>query len=312
MSDFVKGVFLFIFKFSFFLCIPLELFALPATSQKIMISSESSGAVLAGKSIAKIGGNVVDVAIASALAMSVELPQSASLGGGGFALIKMGDKVEALDYREVAPQATSPQFYQDKSKRASIDGANAIGVPGVVAGLYELHQKYGKLKWKQLFRPALDIAKTGFVVSTEMYRIINENAARLSSSGRWLLMRKKEAKKAGDLIKHRGMYLALSQICKQGRDGFYKGRVAKDIIDTIKSLGGVMTLEDLSSYQVRWLKPMTTNYRGYQVYTMPLPSTGGVVLLSALHLSQMLELSRHSPFSSMENSFYWRNFSARF
>lgn len=303
MGTFFKGSLLFIFKLSFFLFISSKLFALPSTSQKIMIASESRGAVLAGQSIAKMGGNVVDVAVASALAMSVELPQSASLGGGGFALVKIGDVIDALDYREVAPLATSPKFYQNKSKRASIDGANAIGVPGVVAGLYALHKKYGKLKWKRLFRPALKIAKRGFVVSTEMYKIINENAARLSPAGRRLLMKEEKAKKIGDVIKYKGMHLALNRIRKKGRNGFYKGRVAKDIIATIKSLGGVMTLKDLSHYQVRWLKPMTMNFRGYQVHTMPLPSTGGIVLVSALQLSQMLNLSQYSPFSTMETHF---------
>ena len=274
--------------------------AVPSTAQKIMISSESLGAISAGQAIAKLGGNVVDIAVASALAMSVELPQSASLGGGGFALIKIGSQVDVLDYREVAPGATSPDFYKTKSKTASIDGAYAIGVPGVLAGLYALHKKHGRLKWKQLFKPALRIAKKGFAVSTEMHQIIKANGSRFSSAGRTLLMSKKQAKKSGDIIKYKGMYAALKRIRRQGHRGFYKGPIAKDIVMTIRSLGGVMTLEDLLNYKVRWLKPITLDFKGHKIYSMPLPSTGGIVLASALRLSEMLNIDQHSPLSSME------------
>ena len=185
-----------------------------------MISSESLGAISAGQAIAKLGGNVVDIAVASALAMSVELPQSASLGGGGFALIKIRDQVDVLDYREIAPEATSPDFYKTKPKTASIDGVYAIGVPGVVAGLYALHKKHGRLKWKKLFKPALRMAKKGFLVSTEMHQIIKVNAPRFSPAGRALLMNKKQAKKPGDIIRYKGMYTALKKIRRQGKAWF--------------------------------------------------------------------------------------------
>lgn len=286
--------------FYLLLLLPKTVLAVPSTSQKVMIASESLGAISAGQVIAKLGGNVADIAVASALAMSVELPQSASLGGGGFALIKIGDQVDVLDYREVAPGATSPDFYKTKSKTSSIDGAYAIGVPGVTAGLYALHKKYGRLKWKQLFKPALQIAKKGFTVSTEMHQIIKTNATRLSPAGQDLLMNKKQAKKSGDVIKYKGMHAALKRIRKAGHRGFYKGPIAKDIINTITSLGGVMTLEDLLNYKVRWLKPITLDFKGYKVHSMPLPSTGGIVLAAALSLTQKINLSQHSPFSSME------------
>ena len=286
--------------FCLILLLSKNLLAVPSTSQKVMISSESLGAILAGQTIARQGGNVVDIAVASALAMSVELPQSASLGGGGFALIKIGSQVDVLDYREVAPNATSPDFYKTKPKTASIDGAHAIGVPGVVAGLYALHKKYGRLKWKRLFKPALQIARKGFIISTEMHEIIKSNAARFSTAGHTLLMNKKQAKRPGDTIKYRGMYAALKRIRRKGHKGFYEGPVAKDIINTITSLGGVMTLEDLLNYKVRWLKPITLDFKGYKVYSMPLPSTGGIVLASALRLTQKLNLNEYSPFSSME------------
>ena len=289
-----------IILFSLFLLLSKTALAVPSTAQKIMISSESLGAILAGQAIAKMGGNVVDIAVASALAMSVELPQSASLGGGGFALVKIGSQVDVLDYREVAPKATSPDFYKTKSQTASIDGAYAIGVPGVTAGLYALHKKHGRLKWKKLFKPALRIAKKGFAVSTEMHKIIKDNESRFSSAGRDLLMNKKQAKKPGDIIKYKGMHAALKRIRRQGHRGFYKGSIAKDIITTIRSLGGVMTLEDLLSYKVRWLKPVTLEFKGHKIHSMPLPSTGGIVLASALRLTEMLNLSQQPPLSSLE------------
>ena len=289
-----------IILFYLILLLSKTVLAVPSTSQKVMISSESLGAISAGQAIAKLGGNVVDIAVASALAMSVELPQSASLGGGGFALIKIGAQVDVLDYREIAPGATSPDFYKTKPKTASIDGVYAIGVPGVVAGLYALHKKHGRLKWKKLFKPALRMAKKGFLVSTEMHQIIKANAPRFSPAGRALLMNKKQAKKPGDIIRYKGMHTALKKIRRQGQRGFYEGSIAKDIINTIKALGGIMTLEDLLNYKVRWLKPVTLDFKGHKVYSMPLPSTGGIVLASALRLSEMLNIDRHSPLSSME------------
>ena len=132
--------------------------AVPAEGTRIMISAPSAYAVEAGKAISRQGGNLVDVAVAVGLTLSVTNPSNASLGGGGFAMLQMGQGVEVLDFRETAPAATSPEFYLQREKGASWNGGAAVGVPGVAAGLWALHEKYGSLPWPDLFESALLLA----------------------------------------------------------------------------------------------------------------------------------------------------------
>ncbi len=139
-----------------------------------MISGPSPHAVETGRRIAGQGGNVVDVAVAVALTLSVTTPYFAALGGGGFAVVKMDGDVQALDFRETAPLATGKTHYKDLPKEASVTGGHAVGVPGVAAGLWALHRKYGKLPWQQLFPPALELANHGFPVSGEWVKRTSE------------------------------------------------------------------------------------------------------------------------------------------
>ena len=140
-------------------------FAVPAEGTRIMISAPSSYAVNAGKEIFAKGGHLLDVAVTVGLTLTVTNPSNASLGGGGFALISMGEGVQVLDFREAAPSATSPEFYVKLEKDASWNGGTAVGVPGVAAGLWALHQKYGSLDWSDLFDTALRLAQEGIEFS---------------------------------------------------------------------------------------------------------------------------------------------------
>ncbi|MCB0407830.1 MAG: gamma-glutamyltransferase [Bdellovibrionales bacterium] len=273
-------------------------FAIPAEGSKMMIAAPSPYAVEVGKKIIEDGGNVIDVAVAVGLTLAVTSPYYAALGGGGFALIKMNDKVEVLDFREVAPQATGPKFYLDKAENASRDGGTAVGVPGFPAGLYEMHKKYGKIKWSKLFHYPLQLAQDGFAVSGEWASNTEDAAKRFNNGGiKHFTYDNGKLYRPGQKLKQYGLAKALKEFRRSKNKGFYDGVVAKDIVDTVKRTGGVMELSDLKNYKVRWLEPLTTQFLGYKVYLMPPPSSGGVVIKSALNLMEKLNLNKQKPLS---------------
>ena len=166
------------------LCFATSALAVPAEGTRIMISAPSDYAVNAGKRAWDQGGNLIDVAVAVGLALAVTNPSNASLGGGGFALISMGDGVDVLDFREAAPAATSPEFYLEREKGASWNGGAAIGVPGVAAGYWAMHEKYGKLPWAQLFETALGLANDGIEFSGTESRYAESQKDRLNAGGK--------------------------------------------------------------------------------------------------------------------------------
>jgi gamma-glutamyltranspeptidase/glutathione hydrolase len=274
------------------------LFAVPVEGHKIMVSCASPYAIEAGRRVAEKGGNVVDVAVAVGLAMSVTSPYFAALGGGGFALIKMEGPAEALDFREVAPKAAGRDYYKDLPKDASITGGHAVGVPGFPAGLAALHQKYGKLKWEQLFADAMNLAVNGFRVSGEWVKDTSDEKDRFNEPGRRAFFKKDGSLyKPGETLKQPELARALTALKTNKLAGFYEGPVAQDMVKAVAAAGGKMTLEDLQNYKVRWLHPLTTTFEGHKIYLMPPPSSGGVVILSALKLIDQLKLKERAPLS---------------
>ena len=273
--------------------------AVPTRGHKLMISAVSPHAIEMGKEVALKGGNVVDVSIAVALTLSVTHPCYAALGGGGFALVKTGkNPVAVLDFREKAPAQTSPEFYLKKDKRASLDGGDAIAVPGILAGLWALHQKYGKIHWSQLFSGPIRLAQKGFRVSGGWTDKTHMTKNRFTSSGRrHFLKHSKAVYKPGEIFKQKHLAKALKQIRKRNVVPFYQGDIAKDIVKSVKRAGGVLSLQDLKDYKVRWLAPLTTHFQGHKIYLMPPPSSGGVVIKSALSLIDQLGLKKLEPFS---------------
>lgn len=294
------------FRLFFLLPLALTLFtfpasAVPAEGSKMMISAPSPYAIEVGKKIIKQGGNVVDVAVAVGLTLSVTSPYFAALGGGGFALIKIDGKVEVLDFREVAPGATHPKFYLDKAKDASIYGGAAVGVPGFPAGLYEMHKKHGKLDWKKLFDEPLRLAKKGFTVSGEWVKKTDKASAKFNRGGKKHFMKKPSTfYRPGETLKQLGLAKALNEFRRRKIKGFYEGFVAKDIVDSVKKSGGVLSLQDMKNYKVRWLKPLQTSFMGHNIYLMPPPSSGGVVIQSALAMIEKIQLQKKQPLSVEE------------
>ena len=264
-----------------------------------MIAGPSPHAVEIGREVHAKGGNVVDVAVAVALSLAVTHPYYASLGGGGFALVKVGAKdIRALDFREMAPAQAEVNLYKDKPKNASVDGGLAVGVPGVPAGLWELHKAYGKLKWSQLFDGAIRLAEKGFRVSGEWVDNTTDSKERFNKDGAKILMDAQgKMLKPGDLLKQPGLARLLKSLSQKGPKAFYEGDVANDIVATVKNGGGIVTPADLKAYRTRWLEPITADYLGHKLYLMPPPSSGGVVIAQAVKLIEKLGVQKLEPFS---------------
>ena len=267
-------------------------FAIPASGHRLMISAPSEYAVDIGREIARKGGNVVDVAVAVGLTLSVTSPYYAALGGGGFALVKMNGPVEAIDFREVAPSMTGRDYYKTLPKGSSQDGGHAVAVPGFPAGLWALHQKYGKLKWADLFTGPIRLARDGFAVSGEWAGKTNETLDRFNAAGRKTFAKKDAALKPGEVLRQPGLTRALIAFRARNLNGFYQGPVAQDVVRSTQKAGGTLSLEDLKKYKVRWLTPLTAEYAGHKIYLMPPPSSGGVVILSALKLIEKLDVKK--------------------
>lgn len=272
----------------------LNAVAVPFEGHKLLMSGPSHYAVDAGKEVFQAGGNAVDVAVAMALTLSVTAPYFGSLGGGGFALVKLKNQpAAALDFRETAPAATSMEYYQKLPADASRNGGSAVGVPGIPAGYYELHKKYGKLKWSRLFETAERLARRGFRVSGEWVDDTNETVKRFNPGGLKYFLKSGKPYVPGDELKQPQLALALELLKIRGPKGFYEGKVAKDIVDSVKATNGAMVLKDLSDYKPRWLKPLETNFAGHHIYLMPPPSSGGVIIQLMLALAEKANLSAH-------------------
>jgi gamma-glutamyltranspeptidase/glutathione hydrolase len=240
-----------------------------------------------GVDILKQGGNAVDAAVAVQLALVVAFPEAGNIGGGGFMLVRLNDgSFSALDYREKAPlAATTNMFLNEKGDvipDLSTAGHLASGVPGSVDGLFEAHKKFGKLPWKVLVQPAIDLAQHGVALTERAAKNLNgiQNELKKYNSvtpdfliGNW---------KAGDTIKWDDLGHALERIRDEGRTGFYEGKTANDIVAEMQRGKGLITLEDLKNYKPRWLTPVSADFKEYRVTSMPPPSSGGIALIQLL------------------------------
>jgi len=285
--------------FILFLCLQITAHAIPFKGHDFLISGPSPHIVETAIQIRKAGGNVADILVASAFTLSVTSPYYASLGGGGFALIKMNNEtVRALDFRETAPFKTHKNYYQNKS---SEDGITAVGIPGHVAGLWEIHKTYGKLPWKKLIQPALILARKGFRVSGEWVNHTVHNKSRFNTSGlKYFFKAKNTPYLPGELFRQPQLAKALLLIQQKGAKSFYEGIIAKDLVSTSQKLKGDLELSDFKRYKVRWLQPIETEFSDHRVYMMPPPSSAAAVMKVALHLIEDLKVKEHGLFSVSE------------
>ena len=253
-----------------------------------MVVSAHPLASQVGVDILKKGGNAIDAAIATQFALAVVYPGAGNIGGGGFMLARFKDgSVAALDYRETAPAKASTNMYLGETGEAlpelSRAGHLASGIPGTVAGLEASHKKFGKLAWKELVQPAIDLALNGFALTEQEasdLRDIQEDLKKYNSILPTNLIH--DHWKTGDRIQHPDLGHALERIRDNGRAGFYEGKTAQDIVEEMSRGNGLITLEDLKNYEAEWREPVSIQYKGYTIFSMPPPSSGGVALFQLL------------------------------
>src|SRR5215468_3387975 len=274
------------------------------TGKHFLAVSESPAASKVGHDILAAGGNAVDAAVALAFALAVTHPTAGNIAGGGFAVVRTGPgKAVALDFREVAPAAATADMYLDKDGNPtdrSLHGDLAVGVPGSVAGLWELHHRLGKKPWKAVVAPAIALARDGFEVTEKLHQAIVALAPLLSrspaSAALWLPGG--VARAAGDRVTNPDLAAALGRIAERGPAGFYKGETAAAIVAEMKAGGGIITAEDLAKYKPIWRDPLRFSYRGYSVASMPLPSSGGIVLAMTAGMLGKLEVGKLTWYSA--------------
>ncbi|MCH2152977.1 MAG: gamma-glutamyltransferase [Phycisphaerales bacterium] len=276
--------------------------SLPRSTQEFYrsgaVAADHAVASEAGASILRRGGNAVDAAVATSFALSVTDPFSCGVGGGGFMIIRLPATPDraavevALDYREMAPAAVGPDFYVDLPRTASRYGGAASGVPGMVAGLWKVHQQWGTLPWNELLLPAIKAAEDGVVVNAawvaaaEGVGRVRETYPELASASAWVWAHLCDSGKleAGDLVKQPEQARLLHRIASEGPSAFYEGEVAQAIVSTCAEFGGVMTTADLAGYEARESKPLRSDiiFDRYQLLSMPPPSSGGVAMQAIL------------------------------
>jgi gamma-glutamyltranspeptidase/glutathione hydrolase len=263
-----------------------------------VVSSSSKIASAVGVEIMKKGGNAMDAAVATAFAMAVTYPSAGNIGGGGF-LIYHGANGEAtaFDFREKAPLASTKTMYLDEDgnirDNSNHAGILAVGVPGTVAGLELAHQRFGTLDWDVVLQPAIDLARDGMPISWSLhdsFKRLNSYWEMYPSSAKVFLKDDGSYYQPGDTWKQPDLAATLERIQANGKDGFYQGETARMIADYMAANDGIITLEDLDKYEANERQPIRGTYRGHEIVSMPLPSSGGVGLVQMLNILEGFDL----------------------
>ena len=272
--------------------------------EKAMVVSAREEASQIGVATMKQGGNAFDAMIATELALAVAYPYAGNIGGGGFMVYrKANGENGSLDYRETAPLAASKNMFLDESGN-SIPGkssatAFAVGVPGTIAGIFEVHQKFGTLPIATIIQPVIELAERGVVVTANQQKqwhtfhseLINANGTNSLVS---------QSYKVGDTIKFLAFAETLKRIVKNGSSEFYKGETAKKLVDYLTQKGGIITMEDLTRYKAKWRKPVTFQYKNLNIISMGPPSSGGICLAQMLQMIEPFDLKQY-PHHSQES-----------
>jgi gamma-glutamyltranspeptidase / glutathione hydrolase len=266
-----------------------------------MVASAHPEASRVGIDILKAGGNAVDAAIAVQFALAVVHPSAGNIGGGGFLVLRDKDgKSHSIDFREKGPGKAHADMYLDKDgniiPKSSTLGRLASGVPGSVDGMVQAHAKFGKLSWKELLQPAIDLAKKGVILTEREARSLNSiknDVQTLNPGTSYFLNPTGKDWVAGDLLVQKDLGKVLKRVQTKGRDGFYAGKVAKRLVKDINhNSEGIISKKDLADYHAQWRETITEGYKGYKVITMAPPSSGGVALLQLMRLTEQHPLRK--------------------
>jgi gamma-glutamyltranspeptidase / glutathione hydrolase len=266
------------------------------TNQAMVVSAREEASQI-GVEIIKKGGNAFDAMVATELALAVAYPYAGNIGGGGFMVFrKANGETGALDYREKAPLKASKNMYLDKNGEVipnlSVDGALSIGIPGTIAGVFAVHQKFGKLPIQEIMKPVIALAKKGIVVTAKQeVQILNSIEAISKISGKETMYATNY--KIGDTIKYPALAETLTRIMKNGKDEFYKGETAQKMVAFIRSKGGIITMADLAKYEAKWRTPIAFKYKDLKIISMSPPSSGGITLQQIMKMIEPFPLSKY-------------------
>ncbi|MNS12838.1 Gamma-glutamyltranspeptidase precursor [compost metagenome] len=265
-------------------------------AQKAMVVSAREEASKIGVEIMKKGGNAFDAMVATELALAVAYPYAGNIGGGGFMVFrKATGEVGSLDYREKAPLAATKDMFLDKDRNVikgkSTETPLAIGVPGTIAGVFAVHEKYGSLPMSEIMKPVIALAEKGVIVTQKQeqrlhdYRdvIIKANGEKTKFATVY---------KQNDTIKYPELAETLKRISKNGRNEFYKGKTAKILVEYLKKNGGIITMKDLAKYEAKWRTPLSFNYKNLKITSMAPPSSGGICLAEIMKMIAPYDLSK--------------------
>jgi gamma-glutamyltranspeptidase/glutathione hydrolase len=287
---------------------PLALARTPvATGTGGAVATISEKASQSALTILNKGGNAVDAAVAAAATLGVTDPFSCGIGGGGFMVIYLAKdkRVITIDHRETAPASFTPAVFLENGKEIDFEKAvasgAAVGVPGTVRGWHEALERYGSMHFSQVLAPAIEVATRGFTVSDTFSRLTRENESKFQQFGTTsaLYLRDGKAVTAGTLLRNPDMAKAYREIAARGQRAFYEGPMARAIVDAVNRppvakgahvRAGNMSLADLANYEARIRRPVVSTYRGYELYGMPLPSSGGVTVAEALNILEGYDL----------------------
>ncbi|CAM3785275.1 gamma-glutamyltransferase [Paracoccus yeei] len=264
----------------------------PVWAENGMVSAQERLAAEIGRDIMAKGGNAVDAGVAVAFALAVTLPRAGNLGGGGFMLVHDAEtgRTQAIDYRELAPSGASRDMFLDDKGEADSDkslytGA-ASGVPGTVAGMRMALDTYGSMPWADVIAPAIRLAEEGIIVTPDLADSLEAEREALMkhpSTAKIFFKEGGAGYRPGERLVQADLAATLKKVAAEGPDGFYKGAVAENIARAVQAAGGPMTVEDLAAYKPVLREPVRGSYRGYEIVSMPPPSSGGVHLIQILN-----------------------------
>lgn len=272
----------------------------PVIGNQGMVSSQHFLASEIGAQVLNAGGNAIDAAVAVGFALAVVLPRAGNLGGGGFMLVYLADekKTVAIDYREVAPQSAFADMFLDDEgnvdKQKALFSRASAGVPGTVAGLIHAQKKYGSLPLRLVIKPAYELAREGFPVTYDLANVLQhaEHLQQDKTSLKNYYKKGGQAYQAGEILRQQDLAWSLKEIMRYGAKAFYTGRIAERIVADMEANGGLITREDLASYTVREREPVTGSYRGYDIVSMPPPSSGGVHVVQMLNVLENFSIEK--------------------
>ncbi len=274
----------------------------PVIATNGMVASQEELATQAGLEVLKEGGNAIDAAVTIGFTLAVTLPRAGNLGGGGFMLVHLADSQEtiAIDYREKAPLAATRDMFLDQNDEVDIKKSRlshlAVGVPGTVAGMTMVLEKYGTIPLTRALQPAIELAEKGFPVDEDLHNTLIEAKEKMQASPASMEIFFKKGRipyEIGEILVQKDLAKSLKLIAKEGASAFYQGEIASAIVADMEVNGGLITKEDLAAYQPVIRQTIQGNYRGYEIHSMPPPSSGGI------HLIQMLNILEKFPIRSL-------------